>query len=843
LLSKNRYKHLFVIVVNYSFLHTKKIKMANSYKVSDVILQMSKNVLDHGIFLLYTDNQIINSNQISIKNRTLTNFGSCSYLGLEFDHRLIASSKNTIDKYGTQFSESRIYVSVNAYEELEEKLETIFDAPVVITPTTTLGHFSNLPVLINPITDAIIVDHQVHNSVQMAVQMLKGSGTYVELLRHNRMDLLEQRIVILKNKYKHIWYMADGVYSMFGDKAPMKELEKLLNTYEQFRLYVDDAHGMSVYGKHGRGYVLNEIKMHPHMVMGTSLNKAFASGGGVMVYPNKEMANKIRMCGGPMITSGPIQPAMLGAALASASIHLSDEIIDLQNDLQDNIKFARTLLAKTNLPVITQTNSPVMFVGVALPKVGYNLVQRLMNEGFYVNLGMFPAVPMKNTGIRFTITRLHTFTQIAAMVKALEYHWPLALQEEGISVEEVYSSFKLPNPEEIQVEQKIQSLLNQTLELTVIHNKSIRAMNRKEWDTCFIGQGNFDYDGMLHLEQSFMNNTQEINNWLFDYFTIKDREGKIVLSTFTTCATQKDDMLSTAGVSAHIEELRVTNPLYLTSKTLLTGSFITEGNHIYYDETHALYKEAFLLLFDKLSALQEKYTANSVVLRDFINIAPNMEKFFIDNGFFKVAVPDGHTIDLTTWQTEADFVNQMNAKNRYHFKTDIEKNLDQVKVEVITKINKDDLAQYYKMYLDVKERNLFINTFDIPLEFFENMFANDNTNWELLKISTMRKGKHEVAAVVFCYKSNSTYIPLIIGMNYDFIEELKIYKVSLYMMMKRAKAVGCTKMNLGFGASLEKRKLGAQVNKATMFIQIKDSFNNAVIEEMITQTNFNKNIA
>jgi 7-keto-8-aminopelargonate synthetase-like enzyme len=817
--------------------------MANSHAISDIILQLANNVKNYDIIFQYTDNQIINSNQISIKNRTLTNFGSCSYLGLEFDHRLLESSKNAIDKYGTQFSESRIYVSVNAYKELEEKLETIFEAPVVITPTTTLGHFSNLPVLINPLTDAIIVDHQVHNSVQMAVQMLKGSGTYVELLRHNRMDLLEQRILALKNKYKHIWYMADGVYSMFGDKAPMKELEKLLNTYEQFRLYIDDAHGMSVYGKNGRGYVLNEIKMHPHMVMGTSLNKAFASGGGVMVYPNSELATKVRTCGGPMITSGPIQPAMLGAALASASIHLSYEIIELQNQLQDNIKFARTLLAKTNLPVITQTNSPVMFVGVALPKVGYNLVQRLMHEGFYVNLGMFPAVPMKNTGIRFTITRLHTFTQIAAMVKALEYHWPLALQQEGISVEEVFSSFKLPNPEEVQVEQKVQSLLNQTLELTVIHNKSIKEIDRKEWDNCFIGQGNFDYNGMLHLEQSFRNNSNEINNWLFDYITIKDKEGKVVLCTFTTCATQKDDMLSVAGVSAHIEDLRVNNPLYLTSKTLLTGSFITEGNHIYYDETHPLYKDAFLLLFDKLSTLQESYSANSVILRDFMNIAPNMEKFFIDNGFFKVSVPDGHSIDLTTWQTEADFVNQMNAKNRYHFKNDIEKNINQLKVEVITKINKEELAQYYKMYLDVKERNLFINTFDIPLEFFENMFNSDNTNWEMLKINTMRKDKEEVAAVVFCYKSNCTYTPLIIGMNYDFIEELKIYKVSLYMMIKRAKAMGCTKMNLGFGASLEKRKLGAQVNKATMFVQIKDSFNNAVIEEMMAQTNFNKNIA
>ena len=92
----------------------------------------------------------------------------------------------------------------------------MFNQPSLIVQSLTLGHMSNIPVLVGD-SDAVIMDAQVHDSVQTAVQLLRARNIRVELVRHNRLDMLEQRIKSLKDSYRKIWYMADGVYSMQGD--------------------------------------------------------------------------------------------------------------------------------------------------------------------------------------------------------------------------------------------------------------------------------------------------------------------------------------------------------------------------------------------------------------------------------------------------------------------------------------------------------------------------------------------------------------------------------------------------------------------------------------------------
>src|SRR5437588_7424735 len=269
--------------------------MKNSNSFYDSIDQIITYGVHQGILHLCNEDTNFNGNTLLLKGREVVNFGSCSYLGLEFDPRLKEGAKEAIDRYGTQFSESRAYVSLKLYEELEASFQDIFEQSCVVTQTTSLGHIANLPVLVND-HDAIIMDHQVHNSVQTAVNLLKAKGITVELLRHNRMDMLEDRIKELRTRHRKIWYLADGIYSMFGDACPLEDIYSLLNRYEEFFFYVDDAHGMSIYGKHGRGYVLGKKEMHPKMVMATSLAKAFATGGAVMVYPNPELARKVRTC-------------------------------------------------------------------------------------------------------------------------------------------------------------------------------------------------------------------------------------------------------------------------------------------------------------------------------------------------------------------------------------------------------------------------------------------------------------------------------------------------------------------------------------------------------------------
>src|SRR5262245_15155204 len=134
---------------------------------------------------------------ITLRGKRLINFGSCSYLGLETDARLKTAACEAVLRYGVQFSSSRAYVRAPLYHEFEALLsEMVGGSPVVLAPTTSLGHLSALPVLVGD-QDAVLYDIQVHASVQGALPELRLRGVPCEALRHNRMDRLEERVATL----------------------------------------------------------------------------------------------------------------------------------------------------------------------------------------------------------------------------------------------------------------------------------------------------------------------------------------------------------------------------------------------------------------------------------------------------------------------------------------------------------------------------------------------------------------------------------------------------------------------------------------------------------------------
>ena len=807
-----------------------QIAVANT--VINTIDQIITDGVNRDILHLYTEDDVFRGNKLTLRGKNVVNFGSCSYLGLEFDSRLIEASKAAINRFGTQFSESRAYVSIGLYKELEELFERLFEAYCVITPTTTLGHIANIPVLITA-SDAVITDQQVHNSVSTAVKLLAGAGTHIEVLRHNRMDMLEDRIKKLRNKYKKIWYLADGIYSMFGDTAPMDELYRLLDLYPSFHLYIDDAHGMSIHGKHGRGSVLRQPHFHPRMIVATSLAKAFATGGAVMLYPDAETARKVRTCGGPLITSGPLQPAQLGAAIANAKIHLTPEIDIMQEELRERIKFTNLMLKKYQLPVIAENNAAVFFVGMHLPKLGYNMVRRMLDAGYYVNLGIFPAVPMKNTGIRFTITRLHSFRQIEEMISTMARELPKALKEEGISLADIYKAFRIPIPAIQNLDRQVNSALNQALSLTTTHCKSIKDIDKSQWDELFRNKGTFDWQGLQLLEQTFCNNPVRENNWLFDYIIIRDNNtGKPVLATFLTTALWKDDMLSAAGISENVELKRDKDPYYLTSTVLATGSLLTEGEHIYIDRTSPYWKDAMHLFFDRLNQLQESYGANSIALRDFHEIDPELESFFIDNGFFKTAMPDNHVVKDLSWNDEGGFYQSLSVCNRSHIRKQVKRHRNNFDITIAQNPTDREIDLWYSLYRNVKDHSLALNTFTLPKQLFANIARNPD--WEVLTLRLKAAGQDgdKTVAVVFCHHAGENYNPMIIGLDYTFNSAFKVYRQSLYQVVLRAKMLGKKRVNLGFSAGIEKKKVGAIPSPTYAFMQIRDSYHAEVLANM-----------
>lgn len=376
-----------------------------------------------GLIRLRVEDQAPNGETITIEGEKLVNFGSCAYLGLNVDPRLKAGAIEAVEQYGPVFSSSTAYTSVDLYTELENNLTRIFGGTVLIPTTTTLGHLSVLPVLVAP-GDLVLLDHQVHASVQLTSHLLRGLGAVVEDVPHNDTAALEERLEAGAASHERVWYLADGIYSMYGDTAPVADIVALLERYENLHVYFDDAHGVGWRGRHGIGHVLTEAALHERMIVIGSLAKSWGAGGSVLVLPNEELAERVLLAGATFTFSGPLHPAELGAAVAASYIHLSPERDERERRLTDQIEYVRSRLVAAQLPALSLEPTPIWFLRVGTLDNAIELGRRMMREGFYVNLSGFPVVPMGMDGIRFTNTVYHDQEQLAAFMDALERHTP-----------------------------------------------------------------------------------------------------------------------------------------------------------------------------------------------------------------------------------------------------------------------------------------------------------------------------------------------------------------------------------------------------------------------------------
>jgi 7-keto-8-aminopelargonate synthetase-like enzyme len=376
------------------------IELNKKYRLINELMNAAALV---GTNKVIAENEMYDGVSITLSGKEKVFLGNCSYLGLETDRRLIEAAKYGLDKYGTFFSSSRAFAGLSINEEIEALLEQMYGFPCLISPTTTLGHIALFPVLIAK-EDAIILDKQVHNSVQTASQICKAQGTVIEIVKHNDWEDLEQKIIELKAKHRKIWYMADGVYSMYGDTVDMPKVIALLNTYDNLYAYIDDSHGMSWHGQNGVGYAFTQGGMHEKIIYNNSLCKSFAAAGSCIVFPNEITKEMVRNCGSTFIFSGPLSPAAVCTAICSAQIHLSDEIHVLQNSLQAKIQFFKSNLESRGIPIKHEEgNTPVFFIKIGEAQDVMNISKLMIEEGYFVDVAAFPSVPLKHAGVRITI--------------------------------------------------------------------------------------------------------------------------------------------------------------------------------------------------------------------------------------------------------------------------------------------------------------------------------------------------------------------------------------------------------------------------------------------------------
>jgi len=371
-----------------------------------------------GLGHLTAEDEQLGGRLVTLRGQRQINFGSCSYLGLETDLRLKNAACDAVARYGVQFASSRAYISCPPYAELERLLAAMFETPLVVAQTTTLAHFAALPILIGR-DDAVVCDQLVHNSVQAALPTLQSAGTFCRFVRHNRIDRLEEIVRALGQRHRRVWYLADGIYSMHGDPAPLSTLQDLMSRNERLHLYLDDSHGVSWSGRYGRGTLLGGGPLPPRTVMVASLAKGFSAGGAVLALPDAETARLIRTCGSTMIFSGPLQPALIGAAIASARVHLSSELAERQQKLMDRIHLFNSLAEARGVPLGSPAATPVRFVKTGDNEETYQMAADLMNDGFYTNTAVFPAVSKRHGGLRVALTVHQTLDDVRGLIEAI----------------------------------------------------------------------------------------------------------------------------------------------------------------------------------------------------------------------------------------------------------------------------------------------------------------------------------------------------------------------------------------------------------------------------------------
>ena len=451
-----------------------------------------------------------------------------------------------------------------------------------------------------------------------------------------------------------------------------------------------------------------------------------------------------------------------------------------------------------------------------------------MLDGFYTNLAIFPAVPVKNTGLRLTFT-LHTDkSDIKNLMDAVEYHLPKALAEEGRTMEDVYKAFKLEGePVSAKPSYLSSSPRNsaaEDLKVAVFH--SIGDVNRQEWDAHFAGKGSFDWNGLKLLEDTFQKNPEQENNWQIRYYRITDSQGKIVLMTFFTLALTKEDMLAAARISAAIEEQRKTEPYYLCSMYYGMGTPLTEGQHLFIDRTHPQWKRAVVALLEQANKDRMDLGGKALVLRDFLKTDTVLKDLFIKEGFFPYDMPDNHVLDISQWTTPEEYYAQLSWSKKKHVRYNVLRHADKFSVEIWNHPPTEKLPVLYKMYKSLKGRKYELNTFDLPYYFFEKLAQSEN--WEIIVLKARPEAASSdydgIAAFCICYRNSTAYCPMLIGNDPALIKKTEPYRNILYQTIVRGKQLGCEKVLLAFTASVEKRHFGAEAIPTTMFVDNEDNF-------------------
>lgn len=338
---------------------------------------------------------------------------SNDYLGFSQHPAIKQSVIDSVIKYGTGAGSSPLIGGYYAYhKELEDSLCTFFGKPSGSAITYTTGYTANsspLQALLHK-EDIAIVDMAVHASVYEGCIL-----TNTKRFLHNNLEMLERVLKDCKDKYRNKMVIIDGVYSQDGDIAPVREILSLCKIYGAY-LMVDDAHGIGVFGKNGRGVLEHLGVMQEVDIITGTMSKAFGNVGGFVVS-NPEITKYLQYHSRQNAFSAAAPPTV---SSVSKAIALIDEEPEWRERLKSNMDYFRNGLQGLQLNTGTSC-SAIIPVKIGDPAKTAAVGQMLLELGIYANPIVYPAVSRKDGRIRMSVLATHNQEHLDSVLNAFEY--------------------------------------------------------------------------------------------------------------------------------------------------------------------------------------------------------------------------------------------------------------------------------------------------------------------------------------------------------------------------------------------------------------------------------------
>jgi 8-amino-7-oxononanoate synthase len=351
--------------------------------------------------------------------------GSNNYLGLTGDERVMKGAEDALHRYGTGLTGSRfLNGTIPLHLELEQEIAQWMNTDAALVFTT--GHQANLSTLgtiLGP-GDTVIVDSGDHASIFDGCLLSRAK---LRAFRHNRLDKLEKMLERAQDDGGGVLVVVDGVFSMEGDIAPLREICDLCERHGA-RLMVDEAHGAGVLGARGAGTAeLLGVEDRVDLRMGT-FSKSLASCGGFVAGP-ADVIEYLRIYSRPFLFTASAVPASLGAALEALRVMRSTDGPPLFERALTNARHLRDGLEDLNFAVVRPqdlpadvssapgivrdaANPPRIVTPIVPVLIGDDwkaalLWKALYDGGVFVNTALHPAVPPGGALLRTSVMATH----------------------------------------------------------------------------------------------------------------------------------------------------------------------------------------------------------------------------------------------------------------------------------------------------------------------------------------------------------------------------------------------------------------------------------------------------